>query len=231
MEDKPVIKIEQCKSCVCDSFKRDHICKGCITEEEEYKTKKKYLSKPSRYMKKGKTFRQIISHIKRSYSRILERGEKIRTNTDTQAKIRLAVSRSKMYADLLGFNQRDVIEALVANNSRNSYKEWHNSLMPKPTLNIKVYETRSDFDKEFPSGKFICHHCKEEITDPYKCNSDKIPLSRTDECKMSSKIASMVGEYKNMNSIYSRVYFFVIKDEFMENPGIQIIHKPIELIK
>ena len=99
--------------------------------------------------------------------------------------------------------------------------------------NVKIFETKDDFLKAFPSKKFICPCCDGISTDPNTCNSGDLMTQekRSKKGKITQKSEICNWKSYGLFGTLGEGYGFIIKDKFIEDPIIYDIFQPIELKK
>ncbi len=128
------------------------------------------------------------------------------------------------YSKVLGISKEELLKKFEEKRTYSAINYYQVANFPK-LENIEVFETIKQLRKKFPSGKFICPNCKGISTDSNKCNSGiKLKLINGNNKKEICNWCSG-GLFGNLSGGYN----FIVKEDFLNNPIIHKIFKPIEL--
>jgi len=128
------------------------------------------------------------------------------------------------YSKILGISKEDILKKFEEKRSYCAINYYQVANFPK-IEDVEVFETIKQLREKFPSGKFICPHCKGISTDSSRCNSGvKLKLingsNKKEVCNWCSG-----GLFGNLDGGYN----FIVKEDFLNCPVIHKIFKPIEL--
>lgn len=134
---------------------------------------------------------------------------------------------TKDYSEKLGFDELTILRKIESRRDYSAINFYQEANFPTIDDDVLVFETLEDLLKKFPSKQFICPCCKGISTNPYECNSGKKVKLINSKGKKETCNWKAWGLFKSgkQDGLY-----FTIKDKFLENPRIDNIFKPIELV-
>ncbi len=122
------------------------------------------------------------------------------------------------YSTVLGFSEDDILTKIEERRDYSAINYYQECNFPR-LENVEIFETMQQLRDKFPSRKFTCPRCKSVSTDPNTCNSGK-DIGNGKRCDWKSW-----GLFRTLGQGYR----FVVKEDFLNNPVIYEIFRPIEL--
>lgn len=125
------------------------------------------------------------------------------------------------YAGVLGLTEEAVLNAIEEKRDYSAVNYYQEANFPS-LADVTLFDTLADFRATYPSGKYVCPACEEHSTDPYQCNSGAVRgKGKTSQvCNWKSW-----GFFRTMG----KGLRVVVKDRFVESPGVHEIFMPLEL--
>lgn len=138
----------------------------------------------------------------------------------TQAIAQFLRDKSRHYEDVLEVSQSRLLQAWEQQRDYSAINYYQEANFPDlKEGNVYVFDNLGDYQKRFPSKKFICPACEGVSTNPYECNSgEEISVGKVCDWKV----------YGFFRDLGKGVYIF-LRQEFHRSPKPQLIFKPIEL--
>jgi hypothetical protein len=141
-----------------------------------------------------------------------------RTGEDRANKVEEFIrKKTKHYAEILGYSSTEILEKLEERRDYFSCNYYQEANFPELS-EVTVFNTKEDFKKSFPSGKYICPACKGISTHALECNSG-IPIEKRKTCDWKA-----YGLFGTMGLGFR----FVVKDSFLIEPIVYEIFNPVE---
>lgn len=155
------------------------------------------------------------NEIKKLYEQLIAKiSENAGCHTDST--IDFVRKLTKNYSAVLGYSEYEILKALESKRTYTAANYYQVANFPLLDENVKIFSNTKELLESTKNGKFICPACKQEQTDPYKCNSGFIVNGKKCNWTSFGLLGTLNGGFR-----------FTIKDTFLDTPMIENCFLPV----
>ncbi len=136
-----------------------------------------------------------------------------------ESTINFVREMTKNYSEILGYTEYEILKAIEGKRTYSAANYYQAANFPLLDKNVKIFSNTKELLESTKNAKFICPFCKQEQSDPYKCNSGYIVNGK----KCNWKSFGLLGTL-------DRGFRFTIKDSFLDTPMIENCFLPVSFV-